>query len=327
MKDWKTYYRKELEAPEMPSRLRDVFQWAEEQESLVSLVKNGAILAFPHTSVDYSANPIARVVTTLIEANVNRVVALGVFHVWGHKNTEKTYALAMDDTASIRERALAFETLSGAFCPATEGLSTPFGELPLATIERDGFSAVQFDEDDLLAHEFSLDTFMAMARVYADLQGRRPLAICPVYIGITRDPMLRSFTVAQSVAQELERLVDTSTAIVATGDVVHYGTVYSPAEMVERLPKAGPELHNYLQTELEVTYDQFLKRREFESAFHKIDRELNNDQRYLLPVLANLLGPSTGYDILSFELSDYAGILKAEEPCFVASSLIAYRRD
>ena len=145
-----------------------------------------------------------------------------------------------------------------------------------------------------------------------------------LYIGMTRNPVTDSFVVAERIGAAVRSIITTKTAIVATGDVIHYGSGYSLREVIAAMPRDVDDLERSLRDELEKTLDMVIIRREYQRAFPRLDKFLNNDQRYLLPVIAEILGKKADYNIISFGLSDYSSINGVDAPCVVASSLVAY---
>ena len=140
---------------------------------------------------------------------------------------------------------------------------------------------------------------------------------------MTRNPLSRSFEGAASLARALRRLLTPRTAVVATGDLVHYGRGYDVEERVRTMPTDVEALRAFFAREVEGTLRLALEDRDYEAAFARSEQVLRSDQRHLLPVLAELLGTGAGSSVLEFELSDYAPILKVEPPCLVASALVA----
>jgi len=325
--DWKSYYRREMELPETKRYLETLFRQAVNDELLDDLIACDAILSFPHTSLNHAGAIQARVVSALYKAEIERVVALGVFHEWGLDRSSELYRQAMEDRVSSHHRLAAFSVLAGAFVPTSLLHETPFGGLPIQALSTKGASFVRLDTDGALSEEFSLDTFLSLIRFYAGWHKVNPPQVLPVYIGMTRDPITGSFDVASGIASSIRGITGPNTAIVATGDLVHYGTAYSSKERMAGMPSTIKELEGIFIREVQYTLDLSLIDKNYEEAFQQSDQVLNNDQRYLLPVLAELLPKKASYRILSFQLSNYAPILKVAEPCVVASSLIAYIPD
>jgi len=301
-----------------------VFSRAEEATFLDHFINNGAILSFPHTALHYAALAQSRVVVALYRAGVKRIVALGVLHVWGHTASSSLYRQAMNEEESPSLRRDAFSALAGAFVPPHPFLQTPFGVIPLVFSPLPKSDIIRQNKQQLLEEEFSLDTFLSLLDYYYLLHNQSLPEIVPLYIGMTRNPLTDSFEIASQIARVIQKLASPETAVVATGDVVHYGTGYSPKEVMSGMPTAKEELEKVFREKIDVILNLVLKHKDYVQAFSELDQFLNNDQRYLLPVISECVGNNSGYDIISFQLSDYAAINKVYTPCFVASSLIAY---
>ena len=140
---------------------------------------------------------------------------------------------------------------------------------------------------------------------------------------MTRNPLSGSFEGAASLARALRQLVTRRTAVVATGDLVHYGRGYDVEERVRTMPTDVEALRAFFAREVEGTLRLALEDHDYEAAFARSEQVLRSDQRHLLPVLAELLGTGAESSVLEFELSDYAPILEVEPPCLVASALVA----
>ncbi len=323
--NWKSYYLNELRSPNIEKQLSDIFADVEGKATPVPRISPGNILSFPHTALRYAGPLQARVVVGLWRAKVKRIIALGVFHAWGHEISAKTYSLAMDETQEAAQRVAAFEELRGAFVPPVSVHETPFGPISLTPPSSSFSTALRTDTNGLLASEFSLDTFMSLLSFYYRSQGEDPPVLIPLYIGMTRNPVTGSFATASQLAATLQSMWLPGVAVVATGDLVHYGTAYSTQRRMMGMPTNHNELSLYFQREVKHTLEISLKEREYTEAFGHCDTLLNNDQRYLLPVIAEIFPRRAGYELLSFSLSDYSAILNAAKPCVVASALVLYK--
>jgi hypothetical protein len=321
--DWKSYYRSEMEAPEAREILAGLFKRVETDETIDRVLAGGAILSFPHTALSYAAPLQARVVAGLAHAGVQRVIALGVFHASTLPSAvEKDRGLLSDDSASPEARRGAFARLSGGFMPPDRVATTPFGDVPLVRAEEE--EGVRVDREGLLAHEFSLDSFLSLLAFHAAETGRRPPAVLPLFVGPTRDPVSGGFETADRLAEALAGWRAPGTAIVTTGDLVHYGTAYGPPERMTGKPTDPAELETFFARETTDALDLAFVAGDRAAAYERAATVLQNDQRHILPVLIRLLGPGADYRVLAFSLSDYAGILEVAAPCVVASALVAF---
>ncbi len=220
--EWKPYYDAELRRSGTRDKLVEWLRIADEDGVLSAMIGSRGVLSFPHTAVDYSGPIQARVVARLYRSNIKRVIALGVMH----GSLVPVYCTAMDESASQEERASSFAHGSGAFLQAKRRLETPFGTHPIEALTEPLPDGIRLDTDDLLKREFSFDTFYAVMRLAADVFHVEPLPVTPLYVGMTRNPMTGSFETAATLADWLSTQWDAETAIVTTGDVVHYGAVY-----------------------------------------------------------------------------------------------------
>jgi len=324
MMKWKSYYRREFDLLGTRDYLNMVFSRAEKDTPLDSLINAGSILSFPHTALCYAAMHHARVIVSLYRAGVEQVITLGVLHVWGHPASSSLYRQAMDSEEEASVRQEAFSVLAGAFWPADSLMRTPFGNISVALAPLPESDVLRCDVQGLLAEEFSLDTFFSLLQYYYLLHDQPLPRIVPLYIGMTRDPLTGSFAIAGQVAAAVRSMITAKTAVVATGDVTHYGSGYSSQKTMAGMSTDADELKKTLRDELDKVLTQTVDKREYRLAFPALDKFLNNDQRYLLPVIAELLGNGAEHDVISFELSDYSSINNVAAPCVVASSLVAY---
>lgn len=321
---WKRYYRDEFNVLTVQDTINALFSTSSQDHLLDAMIRNGAVCSFPHTALAYAGEAQAQVISSLYRTGRRRVIALGVFHVWGHESTKGIYQLAMDDKAPPELRERAFSRLNGAFLPGETYYDSPYGKLPFAPLSPEEHARFHRDTESLLAQEFSLDTFFTLVKYYSLAHDMPPLQVVPIYVGMTRDPMQGSFGSAEEIGDALRLMISPEDAIVATGDVVHYGMGYSDEKTMHGLPSSSDELQLRLREDLQETLDLVVRKKEYERAFPKLDMFLNNDQRYLLPVLSEYLGGHADYEVMSFQLSDYAAINEVRHPCVVASSLIAY---
>ncbi len=313
--NWKSYYRAELEQPAARAKIE---AWLSAAPVAVGGVAARGILSFPHTALGYAGPLQARVARALAETpGVERVLALGVLH----GSVLAPYRRALDRSGSPAQRAEAFAAVRGGFLSQRPNADTPFGPVPTW---RPGPAEVVREDDALLRAEFSLDTFCAVLRVAADALGRRPLPVCPVYVGMTRDPVDGSFAVAEALGNWLGDAVDAGTALVATGDLVHYGTGYGAPWLGEDIV-ATDALERALAPWVDRTLEAAFVARDWAAAYALSRDKLGNDQREMLAALSSYLGPATPA-VLAFGLSDYSTILGERPPCVVASTLAAYSR-
>ncbi len=323
--DWKRYYRKELATPAIQREIDDRLSVEKGDDSIDALIAQGSIMSFPHTSAAHAVPLQARVIAALYRLRVKRVIALGVLHTSALPAPYDNYhRMVMDTGRSNNERQRAWASLRGAFVPDLLKVETAFGKLPLHPFDADGTNLVRVDKVGIMEHEFSLDTFFSLLVRYAQLHAMPPIPVTAVYVGMTREPVSGSFTDATELADLLCTLRAPDTAIVTTGDIVHYGTAYTPVEKMEGRSTDARELEAFFKSQCEEALALALTDQNFDGAFTRSIEVLRNDQRYILPVVTAYLGVDAGFRILSFSLSDYATILSVSPPCFVASALVAF---
>ncbi len=317
--DWKAYYRNERGAAGARDAVRG-WLLRDPDPAVALAVERGSVLSFPHTALGYAGPLQAGVVRALFDARVRRILALGVLHSSGLD----AYRAALDEAAAPDRRAAAFRQVRGAFLPPNRSCETSYGAVP-AWIPGEDLDCVRVDRTGLLASEFSLDTFLALDAAAADALGRPAIPVLPAYVGMMRDPQTGSFAAAEAFAGWIKRHVDDETAVVATGDLVHYGSAYGGAWLPGN-PETPESLRLALLPEVERTLRAGLVERDWEEAYRRSRSRIGNDQREILPVLSALLGAGATFSFFSFELSDYAAILDAAPPCVVASALVEFGR-
>jgi predicted class III extradiol MEMO1 family dioxygenase len=313
--DWKSYYRRELQTATAPARIRD-WLGAERRGGGGEASARGCIASFPHTALEYAGPLHARLVSSLYRRRIQRVVALGVLHGGG----VPAIRAALSEATPLRERKDAFLSVRGAFALPGAEVGTPYGAVPVDPVLRRLVSPEVRDAGDLLQSEFSLDTFLAVLRLGADVFGCSPIPVLPLYIGMVRDPAGEDFSAARRLAALLvSTLEEADTAVVATGDLVHYGTAYGDE------PPYLTDPSTHFRSALGRLFVRGLASGDVEHAYALSRDVLKNDQREILPVVSAMLGPGATARIEHYELSDYSGILETAAPCLVASVAVTYR--
>ena len=316
--DWKAFYEDERAIPE---NREQIDAWLREtvDRSLVARIQRSEILSFPHTALRYAGRIQARVVRALYASGVKRVIALGVLH-----GTAGLAARTDSPAAPSEAQRARVRRVTGAFLPDAGELHAGFGRLLVGRSMEPVDGALRVDRDGVLDSEFSLDTFLALVRRAASLASIPPLDVLPVYVGLTRDPTTGSYVVAERLAQILGSLRDDRTAIVTTGDLVHYGTAYGSDLSAGSMPPDRTAWAAHFRDAVDdALHDGGTHANR--DAFHRRSlHELLNDQREILPVIGALFGGTVRHRILSFALSDYSEIFSAPPPCLVASALVAY---
>ena len=312
--DWKVYYRAEIARPEGRDAIVDFLETGGDPK-VEGAIGRGAIVSFPHTALSYAGPLQARLVSAIYRPGIDRIVALGVLHGIGIE----AFRTARDPSLPPNERKAAFKEVAGGFSLPADTYDTPFGGYPVWRPADDG--PIRIDRSGILGSEFSLDTFASILKLGADLFGEEEIPIFPVYVGMTSDPIEGGFDLAFNLAKWLRGIVRPGTALVTTGDLVHYGTAYAgPGEPVED----DPSLTGRFRSKVERMLDSGLIEGDLDGAYRMGTEVLKSDQREILPVIGAYLGGEGSYEIIEFDLSDYAGILDVDPPCRVASALIIY---
>ena len=322
--DWKRYYREEMESEQGRSMLARLWdRYRSGHPRLREVLAAGGVVSFPHTALAFSGPAIIQPVSSLLQLpDLEAVVALGVVHTGALPEPFRSrYQLANDGSAPAGEREAAWRELAGGFVPQSAFLDTPFGRVEL---RKPPYSEFLRPDTGILGNEFSLDAFFSLYRFAASEHGSEPPPVIPVYIGLTRNPLDGGFAVARALAREIKRLARPGLAWVTTGDVVHYGIPYGDDPARDPLPTDLASLTAHFRSLVEKTLWAALVERRYDQAFRLSEYELKSDQRYILPVISELLEPRGAAEILRFELSDYSRIFDVPPPCVVASALIAY---
>jgi len=238
--------------------------------------------------------------------------------------TAEIAAIAGNPAAPSEAQRARVRRVTGAFLPDAPELRTGFGRLFADRLTKPAHGALRIDQDGVLDSEFSLDTFLALVRRAAPLAAILPLDVLPVYVGLTRDPTTGSYAVAERLAQLLGDLRDDRTAIVTTGDLVHYGTAYGSNLSAGSMPPDRTSWAAYFRDAVNEALLDGGTPGNRDVFYLRSLHELLNDQREILPVIGALFGGTVRHRILCFALSDYSEILSAPPPCLVASALVAY---
>lgn len=317
--DWKRYYAEELASPRgRAAALGALARHGRGDTHVQAVLQAGGVVSFPHVSIHDAADALARVAQSILTMGAARVVALGVLHGGTLPVAWREAHLALQGTGAQAEQA--FQQLGGAWI-ARGAVQTPFGSVDEGALP--ACAALLREDPALLCNEFSLDLFLALLAAAAQGRGVRPPPVTRLFVSATRRPD-GSFQPAGALAQVVGSMVDADTVCVATGDLVHVGNAYTPAAEMAALPADADALQATLLAQIAAMHTAALLQRD-QAAAWAIGTRLRSDQRHLLPVIAELLGPSAEAELLSFRLSDYAGINGVPPPSWVAAALVAFR--
>jgi len=319
--DWKRFYADELSSDAGRAAIGAALTRRREgDDAVVTALREGGIVSFPHTTLTGSAEPLARVAASVLAAGARRVVALGVLH--GGTLPEPWRSDVAELARGTPRAGELLRRVGGAFVAAGP-VETPYGAVAAGPPPETG-TFVRAD-DGVLANEFSLDLFLAVLAAAAHDRGVAPPAVTRVYVSVTRDAD-GSFAAAGEVARSVAPLLLDGAVCVATGDLVHYGNSYTPPEAMRGMPGDAAALTRHFEGRVAAMLAAGVEAGDLARAFEMGTSELRSDQRHLLPVIAALLGPGARADVLSFRMTDYAAINGVAPPCLVASALVAFRR-
>ena len=169
------------------------------------------------------------------------------------------------------------------------------------------------DEHGLAAEEFSLDGFVEMLTLAADRAGRS-VEVARRY----------PFLVGEEPASldglaELEQLVGDGALLVATTDPIHHGYAYGTAPS-ECLDPDDPRTMAVAQSAID---DQLAALSDHRFGdFTQLAEQHRSDFRDTGPTLAQLVGRGFASEIHDLALVDYADVLEAARPSWVAGALV-----
>lgn len=253
---------------------------------------SGGALIFPHTRLDTSGPLAAAAALAVWRTGCDEVLALGVLH--GARETDA--ALVSQARAEDPDARRTLRRVHGPGIPGDGG---------------------HWHE------EFSLDGFCALLDTAARREGRRPPRV------VCRYPFLVGDSPADLPGiDELTGLVAGGALLVATADPVHHGVGYgTPAENCRQVN----DLHTQPFAEETVrTHLGLLTRRDF-ARFQRHAAEIRSDFRDGGPVTTHLMSAASRLEstLHSLAIVDYADILQAPDPTWVAAALasLAPRRN
>ncbi len=169
------------------------------------------------------------------------------------------------------------------------------------------------DEDGLASEEFSLDGFVELLSLASERVGRSTEVVRRYPFLVGDDPA------SLHGIDELERLVAEGTLIVATTDPIHHGHAYGTPP-TECLDPGDPDTVASARGAID---DQFaaLSDHRF-TDFQTLTERHRSDFRDTGPVLAHLIGTGFEPTVHALALVDYADVLGAAHPSWVAGALV-----
>lgn len=180
--------------------------------------------------------------------------------------------------------------------------------------------------------EFSLDGFEHIAKVYADVNGIKPIEIEKVYPPLKEEEKPHIQTLEEA-GEALRGKMDDKTAVVMTGDLVHYGHGYlrggergyelAPREEdIDSEKNHEEKINGWIDEGLDLVYHK----KDYDAFLNKHKPKALNDQGAVAIMASALLGDGLEYGIFYGKLSDYSGVLSGnlktrtvKKPTVVAS--------
>jgi len=182
-------------------------------------------------------------------------------------------------------------------------------------IARGALRRIHAGEDAVCAEEFSLDGFAALLALESARERKKPPRV------VTRYP----FLVGESLARlpgldDVMRLAERM-PLVATTDPMHHGAGYGTPEHARRGEREENTLI-FARFSIQKQLDMLMNGKWV--AFQQMADLVRSDFRDTGPVLAHALrrGPALRGEILELHLVDYAEVLAAEHPTWVAGPLM-----
>lgn len=187
--------------------------------------------------------------------------------------------------------------------------------------------------EDREQKEFSLDGFEHIARIYAEVNGTEPLEIEKVYPPPSKEDGKSYALSLKEAGVALRSKIDGKTAVVMTGDVVHYGYGYlrgnerayelAPTEKEIAAEKNHEKTINaWIDEGLDLVY----RKKDYDAFLNEHKPKALNDQGAIALMASELLGDGLEYRTFYRKLSDYSGVLNenlkvhtVKKPTVVAS--------
>jgi hypothetical protein len=169
------------------------------------------------------------------------------------------------------------------------------------------------DQGGLAAEEFSLDGFVEMLTLAAERAGRSIDAVCRYPFLVGDDPA------SLDGIEELQQLVGDGALLLATTDPIHHGYAYgtAPADCLDPDdPQSMASARSAIDDQLAALSDHRF------GDFAQLTERHRSDFRDSGPTLAHLVGRGFASKIHDLALVDYADVLDAARPSWVAGALI-----
>jgi hypothetical protein len=183
------------------------------------------------------------------------------------------------------------------------------------SIARGALRRVHAGDDPVCAEEFSLDNFQVLLALQSGRAGKKPPRVVARYPFLVGDELAR-LPGLDDVMRLSERM-----PVVATTDPMHHGAGYGTPEHARR-GEHEETTATFARSSIQAQLD-LLGGGKW-AAFQQLAELVRSDFRDTGPVLAHALrrGPELRGEILELHLVDYAEVLAAEHPTWVAGPLM-----
>ncbi|MGA1822088.1 MAG: hypothetical protein ACMUIG_06145 [Thermoplasmatota archaeon] len=164
--------------------------------------------------------------------------------------------------------------------------------------------------------EFSLDGFLDILDLAVEISGCSNPDVSSVYLPRKREivnDIEGTVSDLMDLGKEIARGLNENTALVMTGDLVHYGYGYGFEDPLE---DPTDLINRWVREELDDVY----LGKDYISYLPKSSSRMS-DHGYVAVAASAILGPDLRYEIISSENADYSRILQVPSPTLVASVL------
>ena len=281
-RDWKTFYAHERERLGEAGLLACLDR--ADALGLPDRLRGAGAVIFPHTRLETSGELAAAAAIAAVRSGGGTILALGVLH---GARVEDAGLMAAARDSDARARKI-MRRVHGPGAPGDRG---------------------HWEE------EFSLDGFAALLALAAQREGRPPPRLVARYPFLTGEhpadlPGLEELLTLRAKPGE--------TFLVATADPIHHGVGYGTSPDTLR-PRDAPETTGWARANAQAGFDRLAARDISGFLAHAADAK--SDFRDPGPVLTRLLVGDLRATVHDLRLVDYADVLAAPEPTWVAGAL------
>lgn len=162
--------------------------------------------------------------------------------------------------------------------------------------------------------EFSTDLFFKVKKMLEKELRLKNIPVKVIFlIRNNKKPQIYHDVLSRSSIDStlIKENINDDTAIITTGDLIHYGRLYGNENQIENMKE---EYLSLVDSDLNTLYIE----KDLEEYYHRSKAHLN-DQLSNAMALLNLYDGKLEYKIFDNKLADYSDILKTPDPAFVAS--------